>query len=239
MLIVSHRGQTEGGRRDGVPENTLEAFRRAIALGVHGIETDVRLSADGRAILYHDRIAPDGRAVAELSHAELCAVTGFQVPTLEEGVAESPDLLWLLEVKVPEVADVVVEFLRQKPSSSYLVISFWHAVVERIVSQVRVRGGLTISHCPKDASLANVSSSPRSPVASLKSTGQSRIRSLLWNWEFLDPDLAARFVERGWMNLVYGLETPADHQRCVEVGVDGAITDFPEILLLRSAEHSR
>jgi glycerophosphoryl diester phosphodiesterase len=238
MLIVSHRGQTEAGRSDAVPENTLEAFQRAAALGVDGIETDIRLSADGCAVLYHDRLTSDGREVATLTHAELCSVSGVQVPTLAEAFAALPDLFWLLEVKTPDAVDAVVEFLRARPASSYLVISFWHAVVERIVSQVRVRGGVTISHCPTESILPTLTSTPRSPVASLKNTAHNRIRSLVWNWEFLDPAVVSRFAERGWMNLAYGVVTPEDHRRCLEVGVDTCITDFPEILLAPGATGS-
>ena len=47
--IVAHRGASALA-----PENTLAAFRRAQALGVLAIETDIRLSRDGGLILSHD-----------------------------------------------------------------------------------------------------------------------------------------------------------------------------------------
>src|SRR5262249_3557646 len=50
MLILGHRGY-----HATVPENTLEAFAQALALGADGIETDIRLSADELPILFHDR----------------------------------------------------------------------------------------------------------------------------------------------------------------------------------------
>lgn len=46
---IAHRGGA--GLR---PENTLEAFRNAIALGCDGAELDVQLSADGVAVVHHD-----------------------------------------------------------------------------------------------------------------------------------------------------------------------------------------
>lgn len=45
--IVAHRGTTSG------PENTLEAFRRALDLGADAIELDVRLTRDQRPVVYH------------------------------------------------------------------------------------------------------------------------------------------------------------------------------------------
>jgi len=48
-LIIAHRGASAWA-----PENTLAAFRRAIADGADGIEFDVRLSRDGHAVAIHD-----------------------------------------------------------------------------------------------------------------------------------------------------------------------------------------
>ena len=54
-LNIAHRGGA-----DLWPENTLEAFGEAIALGVDGIEFDVQLSADGHLVIHHDgRLKPD------------------------------------------------------------------------------------------------------------------------------------------------------------------------------------
>jgi glycerophosphoryl diester phosphodiesterase len=50
VLILAHRGGT-------VPtENTLEAFKIAIAEGADIIETDIRATKDGVAVLFHDEI---------------------------------------------------------------------------------------------------------------------------------------------------------------------------------------
>ncbi len=49
-LVIAHRGAS-----GLAPENTLAAFEMAIALGAHGIELDLQLSADGQAIVIHDR----------------------------------------------------------------------------------------------------------------------------------------------------------------------------------------
>lgn len=49
MKIFAHRGYSEC-----YPENTMLAFSKALEIGVDGIETDVRLSADNKAVLFHD-----------------------------------------------------------------------------------------------------------------------------------------------------------------------------------------
>lgn len=48
-VVVGHRGVPKVHQ-----ENTLAGFRRAVELGLDAIELDVRLTADGRAIVLHD-----------------------------------------------------------------------------------------------------------------------------------------------------------------------------------------
>lgn len=86
-LPISHRGL----HGDGVPENSIAAFRAAIEHG-YAIETDVRFSADGRLVVFHDddlsRMTGDGRLVAECSAPELKHLrlggTEEQIPLLSE-----------------------------------------------------------------------------------------------------------------------------------------------------------
>lgn len=47
--VIAHRGASACA-----PENTLPAFERAIELGAEEVELDVRLSADGEIIVFHD-----------------------------------------------------------------------------------------------------------------------------------------------------------------------------------------
>ena len=46
---MAHRGVPEG-----VPENTIRAFQRALELGADAIELDVRLSKDGVPVVFHN-----------------------------------------------------------------------------------------------------------------------------------------------------------------------------------------
>lgn len=54
MKIIAHRGVSEH-----FPENTLIAITKAMEAGVDAIETDIRLSDDGIAFLYHDKSLKD------------------------------------------------------------------------------------------------------------------------------------------------------------------------------------
>ncbi len=48
-LIIAHRGASAEK-----PENTLVAFRRALALGADGLELDIHVTRDGVPVVFHD-----------------------------------------------------------------------------------------------------------------------------------------------------------------------------------------
>src|SRR5690606_735890 len=50
VLVVSHRGDWRNA-----PENSIQALRRVIAMGVDIIEIDVQLTRDSQLVLMHDR----------------------------------------------------------------------------------------------------------------------------------------------------------------------------------------
>jgi glycerophosphoryl diester phosphodiesterase len=92
-IIFAHRGASAQA-----PENTLAAFELAIAQNADAIELDVKLSADGHAVVIHDptvdRTTGSKGRVKDLSLAELRSLdagtffsekySGERIPTLEE-----------------------------------------------------------------------------------------------------------------------------------------------------------
>ena len=72
---IAHRGLHDAAT--GIIENTTSAFEGAIA-GGYGIECDVRLSADGEAMVFHDstldRLTEASGAVADRTAADLKAI---------------------------------------------------------------------------------------------------------------------------------------------------------------------
>ncbi|HZL99928.1 MAG TPA: glycerophosphodiester phosphodiesterase [Planctomycetota bacterium] len=94
--FLGHRGA-----RGSAPENTLVSLRRAAELGAPWVEFDVKLTADGRAILMHDetleRTTSGSGPVAAASWERIRqldagawfgpAFTGERVPDLEQAIA--------------------------------------------------------------------------------------------------------------------------------------------------------
>ena len=68
-VLCGHRGLGRGVV-DGHGENTLGSFRAAVAAGVNWVEVDVRATADGVLVAWHNPSTPDGRAVSGLRAAE-------------------------------------------------------------------------------------------------------------------------------------------------------------------------
>ena len=96
---IAHRGA-----RDEAPENTITAFRRALAYPIDGIEFDVQLSADGVPVLYHDdtlaMVGGGDKQVSQLAESELewfdwggwfhPNFSGEALPTLEDAFKMLP-----------------------------------------------------------------------------------------------------------------------------------------------------
>lgn len=103
-LVVAHRGASAIA-----PENSLEAFERAIELGADMVEFDVRRSADGVLVISHDPLPPP------------------HVPTLEQVVSVCAGRIALdVELKEPGLENDV---LRVAAASDFVVTSFLPEVV--------------------------------------------------------------------------------------------------------------
>jgi glycerophosphoryl diester phosphodiesterase len=80
--------QGHRGAKGLVVENTLESFRAAYEAGVSGIELDVRLSADGEVVVWHDAVLLPHKAWSEtpgLVGSRICDLTLEQLRSVDVG----------------------------------------------------------------------------------------------------------------------------------------------------------
>src|SRR5207302_1653383 len=110
MLVIAHRGAS-----GHAPENTMAAFRKAVAQGATFIETDLQLSRDAHFVAIHDGTVnrtTNGRgSVHDLTLVELRELdagswfgsefSGERIPTLEEILqfSKKNDVVFYLEMK--------------------------------------------------------------------------------------------------------------------------------------------
>jgi glycerophosphoryl diester phosphodiesterase len=90
VLISAHAGHAaHAGSR------AIEAYRDAVATGADYVEIDIRGTADGELVAFHDARVADGRGhqgfqehwVAELGYARLCDLAGYEVPKVADVLA--------------------------------------------------------------------------------------------------------------------------------------------------------
>jgi glycerophosphoryl diester phosphodiesterase len=212
MLLLAHRGF-----HADVPENTMAAFEAAVRSGVDGIETDVRLSADGKLVIMHDRVTPQKRAVSEITHAELESDVGHAVPLLAEILDAFSDLLWNIEIKTraawPAASRVLADFQARR---RLFVTSFRHDVIELCAAELNTDCGLLIADRPLNiaAVMAACAATPH-------------IRSVVWDYNIMDREVLRAVSSAGWKNYAYGAVTSREHEDCLQSGLAGLITDYP------------
>ncbi|MBV9528241.1 MAG: glycerophosphodiester phosphodiesterase [Sphingomonas sp.] len=100
-----------GAHSAGVPENSLAAFRGALAIGA-GIECDLRLTADDRVIVFHDadavRLCGNPLVIARSTQTEIARLelAGEPIPTLGHLLElASCNVPLLLEIKTADDVD--------------------------------------------------------------------------------------------------------------------------------------
>jgi glycerophosphoryl diester phosphodiesterase len=214
MLVIAHRGY-----HISVPENTMAAFDAAVAVGVNGIETDVRISLDGLPVLIHDRVIASGLAVADLTRDEIQQAVGHAVPTLDEALAHFSGILWNIEIKTAKALSSVIRVLEKHQANHRIVVtSFRHDLVAICASSLKVNCGLLVAHRPRTLN---------SLLADFNCNGNPRINHIVWDYDVLDDTLLKQAAMDGFRNFVYGPMTKIEHDYCRELGVDGVITDYP------------
>ena len=214
MLVIAHRGE-----HSVVPENTMAAFEAAVAVGVNGIETDVRISLDGLPVLIHDRVIGSGQAVADLARREIEQAVGHEVPTLSEALEQFPGILWNVEIKAANALPSVIRVLEKHQAGHRIIVtSFHHDLVARCASSLKVNCGLLVAHRPRTLD---------SLLADFNRDGNPRVNHIVWDYDVLDDILLKQTAMDGFRNFVYGPMTRIEHDYCRELGVDGVITDYP------------
>jgi glycerophosphoryl diester phosphodiesterase len=205
----AHRGASADAR-----ENTLEAFRLALALGATGLESDVWLTADGVPVLDHDGLTPAGVAIPAVERRMLPA----HIPTLAELYQHcGRDFELSLDVMHPEAAPAVVEVARAHgdPARLWLCHRSWRVVASfraldpnvRLVDSTRVR----VMTTPPDERAAR--------MAALG------IDALNLHWTDWSEPLAATFRARNRALLGWDAQDDAALARLVALGMDGVFSD--------------
>jgi glycerophosphoryl diester phosphodiesterase len=229
-LPFAHRGGASE-----VPENTMPAFEHAVRLGYRYLETDAHVTADGVLIAFHDdrldRVTDRTGVIAELPWSEVqqARVDGREpIPLLEDLLTAWPDVRINIDPKQDDVAEPLAAALLRTDTVDRVCVG---AFSDRRIARVRelTGPGLCTSMGPREvAQLVSASRSLpgggriSSPCAQVP-THQGRL-----------PLVTERFVaaahRRGVQVHVWTVDDPAEITRLLDLGVDGIMTDRPQVL---------
>jgi glycerophosphoryl diester phosphodiesterase len=220
--VIGHRGAMAY-----VPENTLASFREARRRGATWIEIDVKLTADGVAVVMHDeslkRTMGVDRLVAEMSRAELPR----DVPTFEETIALCAELGLGCNVEIKpcpgreaETGHVAVETLRRHwplHSPPPLLSSFKDAslVAARDAAPEYARA-LLVSELKEDWQMR---------ATAVDAAGMNVGRRKL------TAAGAVAIKRAGYALAVWTVNDPDEAKALVGMGADCIITDAPDVVL--------
>ncbi|MDE2126679.1 MAG: glycerophosphodiester phosphodiesterase [Armatimonadetes bacterium] len=230
---IAHRGAPAN-----YPANTISGFRHAVALGCGSVECDVRLSRDGVLVLCHDDEAQDssGRrwSVADHTASELGALelgAGEGVPTLDELVSEMAGRGGLM-------ADMKVfgHGVEQLTADSLRPLGASHALISGISREVApaFRAAwpeLRLSTTRDAHSELPAGQGPFEAWAQRLNTD-----GVSWEYPLATAERVATLHEYGVSVYCWTVDNPATIQTLLAIGVDGVISNRPDLLAQVAAE---
>jgi glycerophosphoryl diester phosphodiesterase len=226
------------------PENSLLAFRNALALGVDYLELDVHLSRDGEVVVIHDptldRTTTGRGPVREHTLAELQGlrlrdrdgtVTEEPVPTLEQVVAlaAAGKRQMLLEIKLdagrrryPDIEEKVLAILDRQRFTPFAVVMAFEAETWRRVRELR-----------PDARAGALYSARQLPAAAvdgeLQALRAAGVAFVGLNQATVNAEVATKVRLAGLTLGVWTVNERDAIERFLAQGVSVVITDRPDL----------
>ncbi len=228
FIVIAHRGASRAA-----PENTLSAMKKAIEYGADYAECDVFQTKDGEIVLFHDEemertTGQEGMirdyTLAELKELEVGSwfseeFRGEPIPTLQEVIQLVKGKIKLnIEVKVsgndPDITEKVVAIIRSESiAKECMVTSFEKPVIEKVkeIAPELTTGFIFDEEYPSDI--------------------------FEGSWEYVcckrnivDEEFVRKAKQNKKRIFVWTVNYPAEMKKFIALGVDGIITDVPDIL---------
>ena len=250
-LVFAHRGGAALA-----PENTIAAFDRGLEAGADGIELDVRASRDGIVVVHHDgtldRTTNQTGRVDALDARELARVDagyrfvqgdrhsfrglGVGVPTLADVLRRHRDCRVIVEMKInsAEFAAAVVEVVRSADAMDRVCLGSFGRRALRAARQLAPT--LATSAAREEVRWALYRSWCRWPVKRPAYAGY-QVPERAEATRVVSPAFVRHSHAAGLGVQVWTVDTEADARRLLEWGVDGLISDRPDLVVpfVRSA----
>jgi glycerophosphoryl diester phosphodiesterase len=249
-LIIGHRGASAVA-----PENTMAAFRAAIAAGADGIEFDVRLTRDSVPVVIHDstlrRTGGRSEHIADLTWPELEQIdvgswlaskkklppgsfTNQTVPSLEELLTlyESNDSLLYLEMKCDSsteyepLAEACCKLIQEYSMKKRVIIECFQLAALKVVRDIDPQ--------IKTAALFEPALTKPSVLSDQRILDQAMAvgaSELALHHRLARKRLVQKAKVAGLRVVVWTVDDPAWIARAQAIGVDALITNDPAAML--------
>lgn len=207
-MLLGHRGARA---QRSIPENTFASFDRALADGCDGFEFDVRLTADGIAVVCHDPQSA-GFEIAQVRAERLPAL-----PRLGDVLARYQERAFLdIELKVAGLETIVSALVREfPPQRGFVISSFLPEVIEQMHAQ---DGAIALGLiCETRAELARWKKLP--------------VEYVIPHSKLVSPETISMLREAGKNILVWTVNDPEEMLRFAQAGIDGIISDDTGLLV--------
>ncbi len=247
-LVIAHQGG------DGLwPSNTLFAFERAADLGADVIETDMHMTSDGVLVFSHDdmvdRLSNGAGQIKEMTFAQLKSLDagyrwsndggqtfpyrdmGITYPSVAEVFAAMPAMRFNIDMKQtdPPVYEAFCDLIREYRMENRVLAASFHDTNIKAFRQI----------CPGVATSAAQNETRDFVLANFVMLGRTFSPPYQAFQVPLSsggiPIITRRFVtaahERGVRVDVWTIDDPREMRRLIDLGVDGIITDRPDLLL--------
>ncbi|PBI93658.1 putative glycerophosphoryl diester phosphodiesterase 1 [Flavobacterium sp. ACN2] len=223
MLKIAHRGA-----KAYEPENTLQAFQKALDLNSDGIELDVHLSADGHVIVIHDETidrTTDGKGlVNDFTLAELKSflIDGkYQISTLNE-VFDLVDKKCFINIELKglgtpsKVVSLIEQYISEKNwnYSHFIISSFdWNMLEETSNLNPNIPIGILTEENLETA---------------LAFAEKIKAKAIHPDFNLLNEENVRQIQEKGFLVLPWTVNTREDIEKVKSYKVNGIISDNPD-----------
>jgi glycerophosphoryl diester phosphodiesterase len=218
-------------------ENSLTAFRRAVQEGYQYLETDVHATSDGVVVVHHDPVldrTTDGSGiVAELpwQTVKQAKIGGREpVSRLEDVLEQLPTALLNIDVKAESAIEPLINTLRRTNSFHRVCVASFS---EARLARVRRSAGDGLLTSMGVGAIARLWASGRLPSALFRRARYQRIAQVPMRQGRLtvvDRRLIATARRRGIEVHVWTINDAEQMRQLIDLGVDGIMTDRPEVL---------
>jgi len=218
-------------------ENSLPAFRRAVAEGYRYVETDVHATSDGVVVVHHDASldrTTDGHGeIATQMWAQLKDVkVGGQAPLsrLEDVLEELPEARFNIDVKANQaVAPFVRTIERMGAYDRVAAASFSDSRLARLR---RLAGPkLATAMGPRSVLVLWLNGwAPLLPLGGLAPGFLAQVPVRQSGLTIVDRSFVKAAEKAGVEVHVWTIDDPAEMRRLLDLGVHGIVTDRPDLL---------